>query len=252
MRIAKIIYKKKKKWGILEDDSIIILKEPPFNSFKLTKEKIPLSKVKFLVPASPTKIVLVGLNYKDHAKELKMRLPKEPIIFLKPPSTLIAHKESIIYPKGVKRLDYEAEVAVVIKKKVKGISPQRVREYILGYTCLNDVTARNLQKKDIQWTRAKSFDTFCPCGPYVNTDFSGNLRIRTYLNGVLKQDSSTSNFIFPIEKLVSFISKIMTLYPGDIVSTGTPSGIGPMKGGDAIEIVVDGISPLCNRVVFGS
>ncbi|MCM8832246.1 MAG: fumarylacetoacetate hydrolase family protein, partial [Candidatus Omnitrophica bacterium] len=191
MKLVKFIYKKNIHWGIVEEDNIVLLKEPPYTSIKLTSKKIPLSKVKILPPADPSKIILVGLNYKDHAKELNMPLPKEPIIFLKPPTTLIAHQENIIYPKGVKRLDYEAELAVVIKKRAKNISVKEAKDYILGYTCLNDITARDLQKKDGQWTRAKSFDTFCPLGPYIVTNIDpSNLRIQTFVNGVLRQDSS--------------------------------------------------------------
>jgi len=249
MQIAKFIYKQRENWGIIKGEAIKIMRDSPFRRVKLTERTIPLKKVKLLVPAEPTKIVLVGLNYKDHAKELKMRIPKEPVIFLKPPTALIAHREKIVYPSGSRRLDYEAELAVVIKKKAKNISFKKVKNYILGYTCLNDVTARDLQKRDIQWTRAKSFDTFCPCGPYLETDVNpSNLRIKAYLNGKLKQDSSTSNFIFSVEEIVSFISKIMTLNPGDIISTGTPPGVGPMKIGDTIDIVIDGIGCLSNTV----
>ncbi len=249
MQIARFIYRQKENWGIIKGDTIKIIKESPFKRIKLTEKTIPLKKVKLLAPVEPTKIVLVGLNYKDHAKELKMKIPKEPIIFLKPPTALIAHRENIVYPHDSKRLDYEAELAVIIKKKTKNISCKKVRNYILGYTCLNDVTARDLQKRDVQWTRAKSFDTFCPCGPYLETDINpSNLRIKAYLNGILKQDSSTSNFIFSVEEIVSFISKIMTLNPGDIISTGTPPGVGPMKIGDTIDIVIDGIGRLSNTV----
>jgi len=187
----------------------------------------------------PTKIIAVGLNYIDHAKELKMPIPDEPIIFLKPPTAVISHKDKIIYPKGVKQLDYEAELAVVMKDK----------KHILGYTCANDVTARDLQRKDVQWTRSKSFDTFCPLGPRVvkNVD-PNNLEIKLYLNGKLKQSSHTSNMIFRVEELVSFISKIMTLCPGDVILTGTPPGVAPMKIGDVVEVEIEGIGKLTNFV----
>ena len=187
----------------------------------------------------PTKIIAVGLNYIDHAKELKMPIPDEPIIFLKPPTAVISHKDKIIYPKVVKQLDYEAELAVVMKDK----------KHILGYTCANDVTARDLQRKDVQWTRSKSFDTFCPLGPRVvkNVD-PNNLEIKLYLNGKLKQSSHTSNMIFRVEELVSFISKIMTLCPGDVILTGTPPGVGPMKIGDVVEVEIEGIGKLTNFV----
>src|SRR3989338_7178718 len=181
---------------------------------------------------NPSKIILTGLNYRDHAKELKMKIPKTPVIFLKPATALIGHQDKIIYPKGVKRLDYEAELALVIKKKARNVSFGQAKDYILGYTCLNDVTARDLQEKDGQWTRAKSFDTFCPAGPRMETELdTSNLKIQSYLNGKLKQDSTTRRLIFSPAYLVFFISQIMTLLPGDIISTGTPAGVGPMHPG---------------------
>ncbi len=206
--------------------------------------------MKVSLPEYPGKIILVGLNYRDHAKELEMRIPQEPIIFMKPPSALIGPNQKIAYPKGVKRVDYEAELAVVISDKAKNITEKTAKNCILGYTCLNDVTARNLQKKDGQWTRAKSFDTFCPVGPHVETDLDPqDLKIQTFLNGKLKQNSRTSNFIFSVEFLVSFISKVMTLEPGDIVSTGTPAGVGPMESGDKVSVFIEGIGSLENQVV---
>ena len=197
----------------------------------------------------PTKIVLVGLNYKDHAKELKMPLPHEPILFLKPPTTLIGPEEHIVYPSQSTRVDYEAELAVIIKDRCKDLEPDEVMEHVEGFTCLNDVTARDIQKRDGQWTRAKSFDTFCPIGPYIVANIDPNkVTIQSFLNGRLKQDSNTSNFIFPVEVLVSFISSVMTLLPGDIIATGTPGGIGAMQRGDIIEIVIEGIGTLRNYV----
>ncbi len=197
----------------------------------------------------PTKIVLVGLNYKDHAKELGMPLPSEPILFMKPVTALIGHEDSIMYPAQATRVDYEAELAIIIKNVCKDIEPEEVMEHVEGFTCLNDVTARDLQKRDGQWTRAKSFDTFCPVGPrIVNGIDPNNLKIQSYLNGELRQDSNTSNFIFNAEELVSFASHVMTLMPGDIIATGTPSGIGAMKKGDTIEIKIEGIGTLRNYV----
>lgn len=249
MRLVKFIYKKIAGWGVAEEDRIRVLKSPPFSRIILSKQSVPLGKVRFLPPAEATKIVLVGLNYRDHARELKMKIPREPIIFLKPPTTLIGHKSRIAYPPGVKRLDYEAELAVVIKKEAKNVPEKKVKNYLLGYTCLNDVTARHIQKRDVQWSRAKSFDTFCPLGPWVQTRVGpSGLRIRSYLNGVIKQDSSTSNFIFRLNYLVSFISRVMTLLPGDVISTGTPPGVGPMRRKDKVEIEIEGIGKLVNYV----
>jgi len=250
MRIARFRYRKKEAWGILEGGAARVLERHPFGRIELTRRTLPVRELSLLPPASPAKIILVGLNYKDHARELGMTIPKEPILFLKPVTALIGHGQGIIYPAAVSRLDYEAELALVIKKEAKNIPQGRAREYILGYTCLNDVTARDLQKKDIQWTRAKSFDTFCPLGPWLETELDPSaLKIASYLNGTIKQDSSTSNFIFSAACLVSFISRIMTLSPGDIISTGTPPGVGRMRPGDRIEIEIEGIGRLGNRVV---
>jgi 2-keto-4-pentenoate hydratase/2-oxohepta-3-ene-1,7-dioic acid hydratase in catechol pathway len=197
----------------------------------------------------PTKIVCVGLNYHDHAKELKMNQPHHPILFIKPISTLIGHKDTISYPKQSKRVDYEAELAVIIKNKTKNIKESEAMQHIEGFTCLNDITARDLQKLDGQWTRAKSFDTFCAIGPRIVKDIDpNNLKIQSFLNSKLKQDSNTSNFIFKVQEVVSFISKAMTLMPGDIIATGTPPSIGPMKKGDKIEIKIENIGTLTNYV----
>lgn len=207
--------------------------------------KIPVKSIK------PSKIVCVGLNYREHAVELKLKIPKEPVIFLKPPSSIIYNKDDIVYPPKVKRLDFEAELAVVIKKKTKNIKPKEAAAYILGYTCLNDVTARDLQKKDGQWTRSKSFDTFCPIGPVIETDLDpSDIKIESRLNGILRQSSSSADLIFPVRELVAYISGIMTLLPGDIISTGTPPGVGPMMPHDFIEVRIEGIGALMNKVVF--
>jgi len=197
----------------------------------------------------PTKIVLVGLNYKEHAKELNMPLPPEPIIFMKPVTALIGPGECIVYPPQATRVDYEAELAIVIKDACKDIEPEGVMAHIEGFTCLNDVTARDIQKRDVQWTRAKSFDSFCPVGPEIVKDIDpNNLTIRSFLNGELRQDSNTAEFIFTVEELVSFISQVMTLMPGDIIATGTPGGIGAMHRGDTIEVTIEGIGTLRNYV----
>jgi 2-keto-4-pentenoate hydratase/2-oxohepta-3-ene-1,7-dioic acid hydratase in catechol pathway len=197
----------------------------------------------------PSKIVCVGLNYHCHAKELKMNTPHHPIIFIKPPTTIIAPYEKIICPKISKRVDYEGELGIIIKKKAKNIPKNEVMDNIEGFTCVNDVTARDIQKLDGQWTRAKSFDTFCPVGPRIVNDINpNNVKIQTVLNGKIKQDSNTKEFIFPVEYVVSFISQVMTLLPGDIILTGTPKGIGPMKKGDKVEVKVEGIGSLINYV----
>jgi 2-keto-4-pentenoate hydratase/2-oxohepta-3-ene-1,7-dioic acid hydratase in catechol pathway len=249
MKIARFLINGKKYWGCVEGDYMRLIEGNPFRGIQLGKRKVPLEDVKLLAPVKPNKIILVGLNYKDHAEELGMKIPDEPIIFLKPNTSVIGPEEKILYPPFIKRLDYEAELAIVIRRKCKDIKEEEAKNYIFGYTCLNDVTARDLQRKDIQWTRSKSFDTFCPIGPWIETDLDpSNLKIRSYLNGELKQDSSTSNFIFSVPYIVSFVSKVMTLQPGDIISTGTPPGVGEMKPGDVIEIEIEGIGKLRNYV----
>lgn len=197
----------------------------------------------------PTKIVCVGLNYRDHAKEMNLPLPKEPLLFMKPTTALIGPEEEIITPKMSERVEYEAELAIIIKNKIKDVEPDQATKHIEGFTCFNDVTARDLQKKDLQWTRAKGFDTFAAIGPNVVKNITpNNLKIELFVNGKKKQDSSTKNFIFKVEEIVSFISKIMTLMPGDIIATGTPAGIGQLKSGDVVEVKIEGIGTLRNYV----
>jgi len=198
---------------------------------------------------TPSKIVCAGLNYKDHAEELKMKLPKEPVIFLKPTSSIIFNEENIKIPKASERVDYEAELAIVIGKTCKSIKKEDAKNYIKGFTILNDVTARDIQEKDGQWTRAKSFDTFCPIGPKIISGIdANNLKIQLRVNGEIKQDSNTNNMIFSVEELVEFVSSIMTLYPDDIISTGTPPGVGKLEKGDIVEIEIENIGILKNFV----
>lgn len=197
----------------------------------------------------PSKIICVGLNYRDHAEELKMPIPTEPILFMKPPTTLIFNNQNIIYPPQTKELHYEAELAVVIKDRIKNVSQGEALNHVLGFACANDVTARDLQKKDGQWTRAKSFDTFCPVGPKIASGIDpSNLEIKLWLNGEVKQESRTSNMIFPVDYLISFISTVMTLMPEDIILTGTPPGVGVMKPGDRVEVEIAGIGKLVNMI----
>lgn len=199
---------------------------------------------------NPSKIICVGLNYKDHAKELKMEPPTHPIIFLKPQTAVIGDGENIIYPEETKELHYEGELAIVIKDKIKNIPVEEAARHILGYTCANDVTARDLQRLDGQWTRAKSFDTFCPLGPEIVSGIDpDNLDIKLYLNDKIKQSSNTSQLVFKPLYLVSFISQIMTLLPGDVILTGTPPGVGPMQKGDVVIVEIEKIGRLTNEVV---
>jgi 2-keto-4-pentenoate hydratase/2-oxohepta-3-ene-1,7-dioic acid hydratase in catechol pathway len=197
----------------------------------------------------PTKIVAVGLNYHDHAKELNMTVPEYPLIFLKPSTSVIENGGTIIFPPQSQELHYEGELAIVIKDGIRNVSREESARHIAGYTCANDVTARDLQRKDGQWTRAKSFDTFCPLGPRIVSDINpGNCEIVTRVNGVIRQHSHTKNMIFDVFDLVSFISSIMTLLPGDVIITGTPPGVGSMDRGDEVEVEIEGIGVLRNRV----
>jgi len=237
--------------GLIEGDSVKVI-ESSFFGPRITPstQTFKLNQVKLLPPCQPSKIIAIGLNYTDHAGELKMDLPTEPLIFMKPSTSIIGPFDEILYPESVERLDYEAELAIVVKKLCKNIRENEAKDYILGYTCLNDVTARDLQKKDKQWTRSKSFDTFCPLGPFIITDMDAdNLDIQLFLNNETRQSSNTKNLIFQPHFLISFVSKICTLLPGDIIATGTPSGIGPMKRGDEVEVRIQGIGSLKNRVV---
>jgi 2-keto-4-pentenoate hydratase/2-oxohepta-3-ene-1,7-dioic acid hydratase in catechol pathway len=211
-----------------------------------------IGEAKLLSPCLPSKIVALGLNYRDHAEEVKLPIPDKPLLFIKPSTSVIGPGEAILYPKMSKRVDYEAELAVVIGKVAKNVSEEKAADYILGYTCLNDVTARDLQPKDGQWTLSKSFDTFSPIGPWIVTDMDPHqLEISSYLNGERRQHSNTKNLIFGPRQLVSFISWAMTLLPGDVIATGTPSGIGPMAIGDQIDVVIEGIGTLSNHVAKG-
>ncbi|KYO68602.1 fumarylacetoacetate hydrolase family protein [Thermovenabulum gondwanense] len=249
MRFCRFSHKGHIHWGLLEGENIKPMSTLPFIETKFNGESIPLKEVKLLAPAEPSKIVCLGLNYADHAREFKLEVPEEPIIFIKPPTTVIGPEEEIIIPRSTKRVDYEAELAIVIGKEAYNVKEEKAFEYIFGYTCANDVTARDLQKKDVQWTRSKSFNTFCPLGPWIETDLDpSNLSIKLLLNGEIKQNSNTSNLIFKIPYIVAFISSIMTLFPGDVILTGTPSGVGPIKPGDIVEVVIDKIGTLKNTV----
>lgn len=210
-----------------------------------------LDEVELLAPVEPTKVVCVGLNYVEHARELNMELPKEPIIFLKPPTAVIGPGADIVIPPSSSQVDYEGEMAVVIGKRCRNVSAKEAHDHILGITNFNDVTARDLQRRDGQWTRAKSFDTFAPMGPYVVESDPSSLKIQTRVKGLVRQSSNTSDLIFSVPELIEFISSIMTLLPGDVIATGTPPGVGSLKAGDCVEVEVEGLSTLKNGVVGG-
>jgi len=238
------------KWGVIEASSIREMEGDPFGHFHLTSKAKKLGEVRLHAPCIPSKIVALGLNYRDHAEEVKMPIPEKPLLFIKPSTSIIGPGDPIIYPKMSKKVDYEAELAVIIGKKAKAVPEEKAGEYILGYTCFNDVTARDLQPKDGQWTLSKGFDTFSPIGPWIVTDIDPrHLEIATFLNGERRQYSNTRNLIFGPHYLVSFISHVMTLLPGDVIATGTPSGIGRMAVGDQVDVVIEGIGTLSNTIV---
>jgi 2-keto-4-pentenoate hydratase/2-oxohepta-3-ene-1,7-dioic acid hydratase in catechol pathway len=236
--------------GVLDQDVISELAGTAYEVLHTTGTKHRLNDVTLLAPCEPSKVVAVGLNYRDHANELGFPIPDNPIIFLKPPTSVIGPGAAIRLPSMSSRVDYEAELGIVIKRQVSCISEREANDCILGFTCANDVTARDLQKIDNQWTRAKGFDTFCPIGPWIKTDLNpADTAVECFVNNERKQSSRTSQLIFPISTLVSFISQVMTLLPGDLIITGTPAGIGPLKAGDEVEVRIEGIGSLKNPVL---
>ncbi len=238
------------RWILAEEDGLYWLEGSPFGRWSRSAEVSSLAGIRLLAPCTPTKIVAVGVNYLSHAEEMGSQLPEEPLLFLKPPSSVVGHRESILYPLNLtSRVEYEGELALVIGQRTKGVAPERALECVLGYTCANDVTARDLQRRDGQWTRAKGFDTFCPLGPVISTDVElASLVIRTRLNGELRQEASTREMVFPVEGLLSAISAVMTLEPGDVVLTGTPTGVGELHIGDVVEVEIEGVGTLTNVV----
>jgi 2-keto-4-pentenoate hydratase/2-oxohepta-3-ene-1,7-dioic acid hydratase in catechol pathway len=250
MRIVRFRASGKTRYGVLEGSHIVEYAGTPYGTFRKARKKYPLRQTVLLSPVVPTKIVAVGLNYRDRAEEMNLPIPPEPIIFLKPLSSLCGPDDPIVSGPQAGRIDYEAELAVVIKKRCRHIPPERAREHILGYTCLNDVTARDLQARDGQWIRAKGFDSFCPVGPCIATDIDPNgVDIETYVNGEKRQASNTKYLISPVEDVVARVSAVMTLLPGDVIATGTPAGTGPMRPGDKVEVRIAGIGSLKNPVI---
>lgn len=243
------------RYGIIQNGQVSEI-ESPFES-----QGMPLgarsgtsrafTDVHLLAPSEPSKIVCIGRNYAEHAAELGNTLPTEPLIFLKPPSAIVAPEQAIVLTPHSDRVDFEGELAIVIQKLCRNLkTSDRIDPYILGYTCLNDVTARDLQKKDVQFTRAKGFDTFCPFGPWIETELDLNqARLETFVNKKRRQSAAVTEMVFPVDVIVRWISQVMTLMPGDVIATGTPSGIGPLVNGDIVEVVVSSIGTLLNPVV---
>lgn len=250
MRYVKLLRDGKGVWGVLQGDMVRTLTRPPFEEICYDGESLPLEACRLLAPCEATKIVCVGKNYYDHAVEMGEGVPEQPILFLKAPNTLNHPEGTIHAPTFVERLDYEGELAFIIRRRAKGVKAENFADYILGYTCLNDVTARDVQKGDGQWTRGKSMDGFAPIGPVVTDEVDpSGLAIETRLNGAVVQQGNTSQFMTAIPQLLEFITASMTLEPGDVVTTGTPAGVGPMTPGDTVEITVQGIGTLRNHVV---
>lgn len=239
-------------FGVLENETTIraIASDPLYAGIHLLDTTIPLSDVRLLAPVIPrSKVVCVGKNYADHAAEMGSTVPDEPIIFIKPNTSVIGPNETIQWPRMSQQVDHEAELAIVISKICKEVPQVRARDVIFGYTIANDVTARDLQKKDGQWTRAKSFDTFCPLGPWIDTEFEPrDQAITASVDGVVKQSATLDQMVFDIPTIIEFITSVMTLLPGDVILTGTPAGIGPMNSGGSVTVSIAGLGELSNRV----
>ena len=237
--------------GTVSGDTVREISGDMFGKWEATARSWPLSQVKLLIPVEPSKIVALGRNYADHAAEFNNKPPTEPLIFLKPPSSLLAPEDPIVLLPGVQRIDYEGELAVIISRECAHLKDgDDFRPYVAGYTCLNDVSARDYQALDKQWTRAKAFDTFCPLGPVIETEFDlAHGTLETMLNGVRKQYAPLTDMLFPVDVIIPWISRVMTLLPGDVIATGTPAGVGPMKAGDVVEVVIPGIGNLRNTAV---
>jgi 2-keto-4-pentenoate hydratase/2-oxohepta-3-ene-1,7-dioic acid hydratase in catechol pathway len=237
------------RYGWIYQDKVGPIEGEPFGEYRRLEAGMPLDRVRLLAPVIPGKVVAVGRNYVDPTKEPESEVPEIPLLFLKPPSAVIGPGEMIILPPQSQRVDHEGELAVVIGKIGRWIRAEDALQHVLGYTAANDVTARDLQQKDGQWTRGKGFDTFCPLGPWIETDTDpSDMRLICRVNGEMRQMGSTREMIFSVQQLIAFISSVMTLNPGDVILTGTPAGIGPLKHGDSVEVEIEGIGVLSNPV----
>lgn len=249
MKYVRVIHKGVPVWGIAEGEKIRILRAAPYENIEYNGEELSLAESRLLAPCEPTKIVCVGKNYLDHAREMGGEPPAKPVLFLKGLNTLNHPEGEIQAPAFVERLDYEGELAVVVKKRAKNVKENDFSEYVLGFTCLNDVTARDIQYGDGQWTRGKSMDGFAPIGPLLTDEIDGGqVAVETRLNGETVQKGNTAQFIHGLPELFAFITASMTLEPGDVIATGTPAGVGPMRPGDVVEVEIEGIGVLRNHV----
>ncbi|CNE08189.1 2-hydroxyhepta-2%2C4-diene-1%2C7-dioate isomerase [Mycobacterium tuberculosis] len=252
MRIARFSTDEGVSFGVVEENTIAAIAAHPFGELTFTGQRLPLADVRLIAPILPSKIIAIGKNYADHVREMGGdRPPAEPVIFSKPSTAVIGPNEAIAYPEKLsERVDYEGELAVVIGRLCREVPASRAADVILGYTCANDVTARDLQAKDGQWTRAKGFDTFCPLGPWIETEADpADLAISTTVNGDVRQDARTSLLLHGIPALIEHVSQVMTLLPGDVILTGTPAGVGPLQVGDEVTVTIEGIGSLTNRVI---
>jgi len=250
MRIVRFVEGGEGRYGLVEGDDVYAVEGEVFGDLKRGKRVGSLSELRLLAPCQPTKVVAVGLNYAAHAAESQKEVPAEPILFLKPPSAVIGPGENIVYPSISQWVDHEAELAAVVGRRARNVAAEEALDYLLGYTCGNDVSARDLQRRDGQWARGKGFDTFCPLGPWIVTDLEpGDLAIACRVNGQVRQDSRTSYMVFSVAELVAHVTQVMTLEPGDVILTGTPAGIGPLQRGDQVEVEIEGVGVLENRVV---
>jgi len=250
MRIFRIEHAGAGHYALAGDSGELeLLSGAPWAGGTPTGQRVALAGARLLEPVTPSKIVCVGRNYAAHAKELGNEVPSEPLIFLKPPTSLLPHDGTIVAPRSSERVEHEAEIGIVIGKRLKSASESEAIDGVFGVTCINDVTARDLQRKDVQFTRAKGFDTFCPVGPWVQTELQlDQLTVTGRVNGAVRQHGEVAQMVFPIARLISFISHVMTLQPGDLIATGTPEGVGPLVAGDVVEIEVSGVGVLRNRV----
>ncbi len=241
------------RYGWVYEDRIGPIEGVPFGDYRRLEAEIPMHMVRLLAPLLPGKIICVGRNYPEHAREQGFEVPEIPMLFMKPPSSIIGPSENIILPPQSQKVEHEGELAVVIGRRGRWISSEDALDYVMGYTCANDVTARDLQRRDGQWTRGKGFDTFLPLGPWIETDLDpADVLVQTRVNGEMRQMASTREMMFTVEQLIAFISSVMTLEPGDLILTGTPAGIGPLQASDVVEVSVEGIGSLSNPVVTGS
>jgi len=254
MKVCRIAHQSSARYAVIRESSVFPL-PAGYNFENVTipdqEHALALDEVKLLAPVAPSKVVCVGRNYREHAAELGNKMPDEPLLFLKAPSAVIAPGEQIELPSASQQVEHEGELGVVIGRRAYKVSPEDdPLSYVFGYTCVNDVTARDLQRKDVQFTRGKSFDTFCPVGPWIETELdASNVAVETRLNGEVKQKGNTADMAFRVPFLIRYISEIMTLYPGDLIATGTPAGVSRMKRGDTVEVEVSGIGILRNPVI---